>query len=146
MAPELLPPPPPDVHHLWHPLVPNPAGAHDANSVQCVALPYIICVMRIPVTCGLCCSLDELLHGGFLTGTVLEVCGLSGEGKTQLCLSVSAHVAASLMQVVHYLDTKGDFSASRVSDIIKNKEINEEVSMSFLSPRLLAHDCRTAPY
>lgn len=86
------------------------------------------------ITGDFCCSLDELLHGGFLTGTVLEVCGLSGEGKTQLCLSVSAHVAASLMQSVHYVDTKGDFSASRVSDIIKNKGINEEVSKSLLSP------------
>ncbi|XP_046680765.1 DNA repair protein RAD51 homolog 4-like [Homalodisca vitripennis] len=71
-------------------------------------------------------SLDTLLQGGFLTGMVIELCGLSGDGKTQLCFTISAHVAAALKQSVHYVDTKGDFSAQRVLGIIKHKNIPEE--------------------
>ncbi len=38
-------------------------------------------------------TLDQALRGGLSTGTLTEICGVSGSGKTQLCLQISAHVA-----------------------------------------------------
>lgn len=70
--------------------------------------------------------LDDLLGGGFLTGNVYELCGLSGSGKTQLCLTVATSIA-SRQKTVHFIDTKLDFSGKRVHSILESKELDEEV-------------------
>ncbi|KAK3922940.1 DNA repair protein RAD51-like protein 4 [Frankliniella fusca] len=67
-------------------------------------------------------SFDKLLGGGFLTGRVYEVCGVSGSGKTQLCLTVATNVALKLKKTVHFVDTKLDFSGKRVHSILETKE------------------------
>ncbi|KAJ1528870.1 hypothetical protein ONE63_007241 [Megalurothrips usitatus] len=72
-------------------------------------------------------KLDELLGGGFLTGNVFEICGLSGSGKTQLCLTVAANVALQMKKVVHLIDTKLDVSGKRIHSIIEGRESDEEV-------------------
>ncbi|KAE8751054.1 hypothetical protein FOCC_FOCC002139 [Frankliniella occidentalis] len=72
-------------------------------------------------------SLDSLLGGGFLTGKVYEICGVSGSGKTQLCLTVAANVALRMKKSVHFIDTKLDFSGKRIHSILEAKESNEEV-------------------
>ncbi|KAJ1528869.1 hypothetical protein ONE63_007241 [Megalurothrips usitatus] len=71
-------------------------------------------------------KLDELLGGGFLTGNVFEICGLSGSGKTQLCLTVAANVALQMKKVVHLIDTKLDVSGKRIHSIIEGRESDEE--------------------
>ncbi|XP_054258611.1 DNA repair protein RAD51 homolog 4 [Macrosteles quadrilineatus] len=70
-------------------------------------------------------KLDELLGGGFLTGTVTELCGVSGDGKTQLCVAIAANITATLKQAVHYVDTKNDFSAHRVLQILRSRNLSE---------------------
>ncbi|XP_034239331.1 DNA repair protein RAD51 homolog 4 [Thrips palmi] len=72
-------------------------------------------------------TLDDLLGGGFLTGNVYELCGLSGSGKTQLCLTVATNIALRQQKIVHYIDTKLDFSGKRVHSILESKELDEEV-------------------
>ena len=71
-------------------------------------------------------SLDNLLDGGFLTGNVYEICGLSGSGKSQLCLTVITNLALQMKSIVHYIDTKMDFSGRRVHSILEAKGANEE--------------------
>lgn len=72
-------------------------------------------------------TLDDLLGGGFLTGNVYELCGLSGSGKTQVCLTVAANIALRQQQTVHFIDTKLDFSGKRVHSLLETRELDEEV-------------------
>lgn len=72
-------------------------------------------------------SLDEgLLGGGLRRAHVSEVCGRSGSGKTQLCMSLVAHTAmdacaqrvAGAEPAVIYVDTSNAFRASCVADLV----------------------------
>lgn len=66
-----------------------------------------------------CERIDSLLDGGILTGELLDISGLTATGKTQLCLTLTAHTVCSKMStVVVYVDTQGSFSATRVKDIV----------------------------
>lgn len=64
--------------------------------------------------------IDQLL-GGLESGHIYEICGLSGAGKTQICLGIAAHTSVS-GRCVHFIDTKNDFSAKRIFDIISRKQ------------------------
>lgn len=72
-------------------------------------------------------NLDSLLSGGLLTGNVFELCGLCGSGKSQLYLTLVTNIALKTSKVVHYIDTKFDFSGQRVHSILEAKECNEEI-------------------
>ncbi|CDS38299.1 DNA repair protein RAD51 4 [Echinococcus multilocularis] len=82
-------------------------------------------------------QLDSLLNGGLMTGEITEVFGASAVGKTQICHSAAAAAAISshLFQpdtplseplteargpTVLYLDTKGEFDATRLRSIIRS--------------------------
>ncbi|KAF7388138.1 hypothetical protein HZH66_010905 [Vespula vulgaris] len=71
-------------------------------------------------------SLDDLLGGGLNPGQIYEICGISSSGKTQLCLTIASNIALLPNNVVRYIDTKGDFFASRVETILNHKTNNEE--------------------
>lgn len=72
-----------------------------------------------PVSSGIP-GLDAILQGGFFSGYIYEVCGPAGQGKTQLCHTVAAHVR----HPVFYIDSKGDFSAKRICQI-NNQDFQE---------------------
>uniref|UniRef100_A0A5K3EHU8 RECA_2 domain-containing protein n=1 Tax=Mesocestoides corti TaxID=53468 RepID=A0A5K3EHU8_MESCO len=76
---------------------------------------------------------DSLLSGGCLTGEITEVFGPSAVGKSQICHFIAAATSSHrLMQAdalttalveskgstVLYLDTKGDFCASRIRQLV----------------------------
>ena len=61
-----------------------------------------------------------MLIGGLENGHIYEICGLSGSGKTQLCLNIAAH-ASFLEKKVLFIDTKNDFSPSRTLQLLKKK-------------------------
>ncbi|XP_054759129.2 DNA repair protein RAD51 homolog 2-like [Lytechinus pictus] len=68
--------------------------------------------------------LDQLLHGGLLSGTITEIAGPPGCGKTQLCmmLSVLATLPVSMGGLngsVMYIDTESAFSAERLVEIAR---------------------------
>ncbi|KAL5972026.1 hypothetical protein TSMEX_000240 [Taenia solium] len=82
-------------------------------------------------------QLDSLLNGGLMTGEITEVFGASAVGKTLICHSAAAAVVISshLFQpdtpppessteargpTVLYLDTKGEFDATRLQNIIRS--------------------------
>ncbi|PSQ45443.1 DNA repair protein RadB, partial [Halobacteriales archaeon SW_6_65_15] len=53
-----------------------------------------------------CDALDDLLGGGIERGTVTQVYGAPGAGKTNVALSTAVEVAASGGTAV-YIDTEG---------------------------------------
>jgi DNA repair protein RadB len=78
--------------------------------------------MRIPT--GSKC-LDDLLGGGIETGTVTQIFGASGTGKTSICLMLTYNAVLSGYKVA-YIDTEG-LSAERVNQIFKEKERLKDV-------------------
>lgn len=70
-------------------------------------------------------SFDKILNGGLRTGCVFEICGQSGAGKTQVCLTIAMNVAHQFNQTVYYIDSKNDFSASRIQAVLMNKGYSE---------------------
>ncbi|VDK38540.1 unnamed protein product [Taenia asiatica] len=82
-------------------------------------------------------QLDSLLNGGLMTGEITEVFGASAVGKTLICHSAAAAavISSHLLQpdtpppespmeargpTVLYLDTKGEFDATRLRNIIRS--------------------------
>ena len=63
-------------------------------------------------------SIDALLGGGLRVAQLAEVCGESGAGKTQLCLSLAAQCAARAMRVA-YVDTGAAFTAARFRALLR---------------------------
>lgn len=72
--------------------------------------------------------LDEILQGGLHCGKITEICGLPDSGKTQLALSISSNVSSDLKQNILYIDSKCDFGAARMHEILKSKSSEENVS------------------
>lgn len=74
--------------------------------------------------------MDDLLDGGLNPGQIYEICGVSSSGKTQLCLTIASNIALLPNNIVRYINTKGDFFASRVETILKHKTNDEEVTFT----------------
>lgn len=73
-------------------------------------------------------KLDNLLNGGFYTGSMYELCGVSSCGKSQICMSLAVNVSTrlhTLKQPVLFVDTKGDFSADRIVKMISKGSVNQ---------------------
>ncbi|KAL0205517.1 hypothetical protein P9112_000824 [Eukaryota sp. TZLM1-RC] len=67
-------------------------------------------------------DLDNLLDGGFPTGTITELIGAPNSGKTQLCLQLTADVYISsclggTQGEAVFIDTEGDFCSNRLQQI-----------------------------
>ena len=68
-------------------------------------------------------DLDAAMGGGIPAGSLTELVGDSGVGKTQLCLTLTALVAASDASAgVIYIDTEGKFSAARLAEIVRGRQ------------------------
>jgi RAD51-like protein 2 len=69
-----------------------------------------------------CRELDGMLQGGIPIGTLTELCGPPGAGKTQFCMQVCVSVTIPIEMGgigggALYLDTEGSFSPYRVMDM-----------------------------
>ncbi|XP_032237185.2 DNA repair protein RAD51 homolog 2 isoform X2 [Nematostella vectensis] len=71
-------------------------------------------------------ALDRQLHGGLPCGTITEITGPAGCGKTQFCIMLS--ILATLPQDqgglganVIYIDTEAAFSATRMVEMAENR-------------------------
>ena len=70
-------------------------------------------------------ALDEALGGGVPTGSITELVGPAGAGKTQFCLTLAVAAAApthvgGLDSGVVFVDTEQKFSGARVAEIAAN--------------------------
>ncbi|XP_058830171.1 DNA repair protein RAD51 homolog 4 [Topomyia yanbarensis] len=107
----------------------NLINSYSGNNIQVVEYFRYLNELIEPISTGIR-GLDLLLEGGLLPGQVLEVCGESGSGKSQLCTSLAINIAQKQKLDVFYCDTKSDFSARRVHRILTlrnctNQEIQE---------------------
>lgn len=66
-------------------------------------------------SCG-CESVDELIGGGFETGTVTQIYGEAGTGKTNICIQLAFECVKSGKKVI-YIDTEG-LSIERFKQIV----------------------------
>uniref|UniRef100_A0A1B6CJZ7 RecA family profile 1 domain-containing protein n=1 Tax=Clastoptera arizonana TaxID=38151 RepID=A0A1B6CJZ7_9HEMI len=71
-------------------------------------------------------SFDNLLNGGLLIGNIYEICGFSGDGKTQFCLTIAANITHYLKQKIYYIDTKSDFNSHRLLEILSSRGLTTE--------------------
>ena len=72
----------------------------------------IIKIKRYPSGCK---KIDDLLGGGFEVGTVTQLFGESGSGKTNICLQLAVEMVKKGKKVV-YIDSEG-FSPERFDQI-----------------------------
>ncbi|XP_070571463.1 DNA repair protein RAD51 homolog 4-like [Ptychodera flava] len=78
-------------------------------------------------------SLDNLLDGGVYTSEVTEIVGATATGKTQFCLTLASSVAMTTRQNVLYIDSNGSFSAERVEDIMRERQLSDKGKASAFS-------------
>ncbi|CAD7697991.1 unnamed protein product [Ostreobium quekettii] len=71
-------------------------------------------------------ELDTALRGGIPSGSLTELVGPAGVGKTQFCLQLSVSAAkprhaGGLGRHVHYFDTEKKFTSNRVAEIAEHQ-------------------------
>lgn len=87
-------------------------------------------------------SLDELLDGGLLSGNIIDVCGLSGTGKTLLCRTIATNLAINYHLDTYFIDTKGDFSAEAIHKMLVKRKISSETQRKQTMRHIKAIKCR----
>eukprot|EP00240_Pyramimonas_obovata_P006233 CAMPEP_0118954552 /NCGR_PEP_ID=MMETSP1169-20130426/58431_1 /TAXON_ID=36882 /ORGANISM="Pyramimonas obovata, Strain CCMP722" /LENGTH=315 /DNA_ID=CAMNT_0006902205 /DNA_START=134 /DNA_END=1081 /DNA_ORIENTATION=- len=116
--------------------IPDEAGGGTSKVLEAI-LRHIQDVYAPPVLTGIeleaelrrtryastgCQSLDGLLRGGLRSSHVYEVTGVSGSGKTQVCLSaVASYIGEGHTGNAVYVDTSNSFSAERVTRILRDR-------------------------
>lgn len=86
-------------------------------------------------------SLDELLDGGILSGNIIDLCGLSGTGKSLLCRAIAINLAINYGLETLFIDTKGDFSATAIHKALSQK-FTSETHIKHVMRRIKATKCR----
>lgn len=61
------------------------------------------------------------------TGSVWEICGKSGVGKTQLCHTIAFNFAVQPQGTVLYIDTKCDFSGTRIMEMLRCRHVANNI-------------------
>lgn len=70
----------------------------------------------------------------FSTGSLWEICGVSGVGKTQFCHTMAVNFVLKHPHTnVLYIDIKVDFSGKRIRQILRNRNINKIHSGNVMS-------------
>ncbi|KAI8128452.1 hypothetical protein FF38_10035 [Lucilia cuprina] len=80
-------------------------------------------------------ALDNMLAPCLLLNncSFWEICGPTGVGKTQLALTLILNFVINQVAPALYIDTKLDFSASRIKDMLKAREIEPELYAGIMS-------------
>lgn len=85
--------------------------------------------MQIPTKYSTGCkSIDELLGGGFESGTVTQLYGEAGSGKTNICLQVAVECARNGKSVI-FIDTEG-LSPERFLQIASSEPLEDVESIA----------------
>lgn len=84
--------------------------------------------------CQISCLDDMLMPSDVLNNlSFWEICGPTGVGKTQLLLTLVLNFIANQISPVLYIDTKLDFSARRIKQMLKARKIEREFHAGIMS-------------
>ena len=79
-------------------------------------------------------GLDDLLGGGIVDGTIIDIFGSGGSGKTQLAMQICLN---SLQDgIVLYQDTTGGFRPERMLQLIKLKNLQSSLLDNMIVARI----------
>jgi len=84
-----------------------------------------------------CKGIDELLGGGFESGTVTQLYGEAGSGKTNICLQVAVECAKKGQKVI-FIDSEG-FSPERFLQIASSSTSEDEDAES-IARRIIIYE------
>ena len=71
-------------------------------------------------------KLDEILTHGISSGTITDIFGFRGTGKTQMALQISLNLLKNEKNVF-YVDTTGEFRPERLLEIVKNRNLDDSL-------------------
>ena len=109
-----------------HPATPEPRGLSRAAGASTSSASGVTSHPGPAFVRANLSALDDALGGGVPTGSISELVGPAGAGKTQMCLTLAAAVAApkesgGLGAGVVYVDTEQKFSGVRLAEIAAAK-------------------------
>jgi len=79
-------------------------------------------------------GLDKLLRGGLAAGTITDIFGPAGSGKTQLVMQICANLLD--IDNILYEDTSGGFRPERMLDLIKSRGRNDNLLDKIIVARI----------
>ena len=79
-------------------------------------------------------GLDKLLRGGMAAGTITDIFGPAGSGKTQLVMQICANLLDT--DNIIYEDTSGGFRPERMLDLIKSRGRNDNLLDKIIVARI----------
>ena len=79
-------------------------------------------------------GLDDLLGGGIVAGTIIDIFGPGGSGKTQLAMQISLNSLQG--GIVLYQDTTGGFRPERMLQLIKLKNLQDSLLDNMIVARI----------
>lgn len=85
-----------------------------------------------------------MLNGGFLSGHLIDLCGLSSSGKTQLCTTIAINLAINYEYETFVVDTKGDFSGDRINRMLLNRNVKDADKRKQIMQNIKVEKC-TSP-
>lgn len=79
-------------------------------------------------------KLDNLLGGGIAAGTITDIFGPSGTGKTQIAMQICVNSIQD--GTIIYQDTTGGFRPERVLQLIKSKHLDNKLLDNIMVARI----------
>lgn len=76
-----------------------------------------------------------------LTGNIIDLCGLSGSGKTLLCRAIAVNLAINYDFGTIFIDTNGDFSADGIYKMLINRKITSETQRKHIMKQIKVTKC-----
>jgi DNA repair protein RadA len=73
---------------------------------------------------------NELLGGGFETGSITEIAGENGCGKTQICHQLAINCIKYLDKDVIWIDSEGTFRFNRINQMAEALNIDPDIILS----------------
>ena len=71
-------------------------------------------------------KLDDILIDGISDGTITDIFGFRGTGKTQMALQISLNLLKDEKTVL-FVDTTGEFRPERLLEILKNRNLDSSL-------------------
>ena len=79
-------------------------------------------------------TLDNLLGGGIAAGTITDIFGSSGTGKTQIAMQICVNSIKNGKIIYH--DTTGGFRPERILQLIKSKYLDDKLLDNIMVARV----------